>query len=187
MADGKQWTIHNLNIETVASYCYEDAERNCRQYGRLYTWESARRGCQSLGDGWRLPTDDEWRQMAKKYGGVSADSDDGGKAAYNALLIGGESGFNAVLGGGRGEDGQYARLEAHGVLLDCDRNGTRHPMFLQLWQRRLGSPSSTQWREAKGIFRSVSQGVKASSGSADGLGKMSFVGTPIRVQQPHRF
>src|SRR5215470_18644945 len=114
MADGKQWTTQNLNVKTVPSYCYEDAEPNCRQYGRLYTWESARRGCQSLGDGWRLPTDDEWRQMAKRYGGVHEDSDDGGKAAYKALLSGGSSGFNALLGGGRSEDGQYARLDAHG-------------------------------------------------------------------------
>ncbi len=50
MADGKLWTTQNLNVNTPQSYCYEDAERNCRQYGRLYTWESARRGCQSLGD-----------------------------------------------------------------------------------------------------------------------------------------
>ncbi|MGD0223822.1 MAG: FISUMP domain-containing protein [Terriglobia bacterium] len=114
MADGKQWTTHNLNVKTVPSYCYEDAEMNCLQYGRLYTWESARRGCQSLGDGWRLPTNDEWRQMAKHYGGVREDSDDSGKAAYKALLIGGSSGFNALLGGGRSDDGQYSRLEAHG-------------------------------------------------------------------------
>jgi uncharacterized protein (TIGR02145 family) len=115
MADGKQWTTHNLNVNTVPSYCYEDSELNCRQYGRLYTWESARRGCQSLGDGWRLPTDDEWRQMAKRYGGVGEDSDDSGRAAYKALLIGGSSGFNALLGGGRDAGGsQYARLEAHG-------------------------------------------------------------------------
>src|SRR5687767_9641674 len=71
MPDGKQWTTHNLAVNTVPSYCYEDAELNCRRYGRLYTWESARRGCQSLGDGWRLPTDDEWRQMAKRYGGIA--------------------------------------------------------------------------------------------------------------------
>jgi uncharacterized protein (TIGR02145 family) len=114
MADGKQWTIHNLNVNTVLSYCYDDAERNCRQYGRLYTWESAQRACPSLGQGWRLPTDDEWRRLAKHYRGVSEDSDDKGKAAYRALLAGGSSGFNAVLGGGRSEDGQYARLEAHG-------------------------------------------------------------------------
>jgi uncharacterized protein (TIGR02145 family) len=114
MADGKQWTTHNLAVNTLASYCYEDAELNCHRYGRLYTWESARRVCQSLGTGWRLPTDDEWRQMAKHYGGVSADSDDKGKAAYRVLLAGGSSGFNALLGGGRSPDGQYARLEAHG-------------------------------------------------------------------------
>jgi uncharacterized protein (TIGR02145 family) len=114
MADGKQWMTHNLDVNTVPSYCYEDAELNCRRYGRLYMWGSARRVCQSLGDGWRLPTDDEWRQMAKHYGGVSEDSEDRGKAAYKALLAGGNSGFNALLGGGRSDDGQYARLEAHG-------------------------------------------------------------------------
>ncbi len=114
MADGKQWTIHNLGVNTAPSYCYGDAETNCRQYGRWYTWESAQRACRSLGEGWRLPTDDEWRQMAKRYGGVSVDSDDKGKAAYQALLSGGNSGFNALLGGGRGVDGGYARLEAHG-------------------------------------------------------------------------
>lgn len=111
MADGKQWTTHNLDLNTMPSYCYEDGELNCRRYGRLYTWESAQRACQ---DGWRLPTDDEWRQMAKHYGGVSEDSEDQGKAAYKALLAGGISGFNALLGGGRSNDGQYARLEAHG-------------------------------------------------------------------------
>jgi uncharacterized protein (TIGR02145 family) len=114
MADGKEWTTHNLNIRTVPSYCYEDAETNCLRYGRLYTWESARRACESLGAGWRLPTDDEWRQMAKHYGGVSADSGDGGKAAYKVLITGGSSGFNALLGGGRSHDAQYARLQAHG-------------------------------------------------------------------------
>ena len=52
--------------------------------------------------------------MAKYYGGVYGDSDDNGKAAYSALMIGGSAGFNALLGGGRTVDGQYARFEAHG-------------------------------------------------------------------------
>ena len=89
MADGKEWTTANLNVNTSSSYCYDDAEPHCRRYGRLYTWESAQRGCQSLGDGWRLPTDDEWRQLAKHHGGVGNDSPDKGKAAYTALLSGG--------------------------------------------------------------------------------------------------
>jgi uncharacterized protein (TIGR02145 family) len=114
MPDGKQWMTNNLNVSANPFYCYDDAELNCRQYGRLYTWESAQRACRSLGNGWRLPTNDEWRQMAKHYGGVSNDSDDRGNAAYKALLSGGSSGFNAVLGGGRSPDGEYARLNAHG-------------------------------------------------------------------------
>ncbi len=129
MADGKQWTTHNLNVETVPSYGYGDEEQNCHRYGRLYTWESARRACQSLGAGWRLPTEDEWRQMAKQYGGVHEDSDDGGKAAYKALLIGGSSGFDALLGGGRAGDGQYARLEAHGFYWTASENDPAKAWF----------------------------------------------------------
>jgi uncharacterized protein (TIGR02145 family) len=114
MADGKQWTTHNLNVKTVQSYCYQDAEINCLQYGRLYTWQAARQACQSLGDGWRLPTNEEWRQLASHYGGLREESEDKGKATYEALVIGGISGFNALRGGGRSAAGQYARLEAHG-------------------------------------------------------------------------
>ena len=122
MADGKEWTTANLNVNVSSSYCYDDAERNCRRYGRLYTWESAQRACQSLGDGWRLPTDDEWWQMAKRYGGVSDDSADKGRAAFTALMSGGTSGFNAVLGGNRELTGKYERLEAHGFYWTASDN-----------------------------------------------------------------
>lgn len=115
MADGNEWSTTNLNVNAEPTYCYGDAEPNCRQYGRLYTWESAQRACRSLGDRWRLPTNDEWRQMAKHYGGVWDDSADKGAAAYAALMHGGSSGFDAMLGGGRGlVAGEYGRVEAHG-------------------------------------------------------------------------
>lgn len=114
MADGKLWTTSNLDVNTAASYCYQDAPRNCHLYGRLYTWESARQVCRSLGDGWRLPSDNDWRELARRYGAVSEDAEDKGKEAYAALLAGGNSGFSAVLGGGRDGHGQYARLAAHG-------------------------------------------------------------------------
>ena len=129
MADGKEWTTANLNVNSSASYCYDNAEANCRRYGRLYTWQSAQRVCSSLGDGWRLPTDAEWRQMAKHYGGVSGDSADTGRAAYAALLIGGTSGFNAVLGGNRELDGQYARSEAHGFYWTASDNDAVNAPF----------------------------------------------------------
>lgn len=115
MPDGKWWMTTNLDVRTGGSYCYDDAEPTCRRYGRLYTWEAATQGCRVLGDDWRLPTNDEWQQMAQYFGGVADGAPDRGKAAYEALVDGGRSGFNALLGGGRAaENGQYARLEAHG-------------------------------------------------------------------------
>jgi uncharacterized protein (TIGR02145 family) len=123
LPDGKEWTTRNLDVNVAPSYCYEGAEPNCLRYGRLYTWESAPRACRSLGDGWRLPTDDEWRQMAKGYGGVSQDSEDKGKSAFQALFGDGSSGFHAVPGGGRAEDGEYARLDAHGFYWTSSEDG----------------------------------------------------------------
>ena len=138
MPDGKQWMTENLNVDSGGSYCYEDAEPNCRRYGRLYTWESAQRGCRSLGEGWRLPTDDEWRQLARHYGGVYGDSVDGGKGAYEALLIGGSSGFDALLGGGRGPDnGEYARLEAHGFYWTASESDPTSAWFYNFGRGRL--------------------------------------------------
>lgn len=126
LADGKQWMTRNLDVSITPSYCYEGVEENCRRYGRLYTWESAPRACQLAGDGWRLPTDDEWRQLAKAYGGVSEDSAEKGKAAYKALLTAGSVGLNAVLGGGRSPDGQYGRLEAHGFYWTASEIDSTH-------------------------------------------------------------
>ena len=114
LLDGKLWITANLDVNIPNSYCYENVKKNCEQYGRLYAWESAKEGCKLLGAGWRLPTSDEWRQLAMLYGGVAQDSNVIRKEAYKRLLYGGDSGFNALLGGGRNPDGQYSRLDAHG-------------------------------------------------------------------------
>lgn len=129
MADGKEWTLENLNVDTAPSYCYDDAQSNCGRLGRLYTWESAQRGCLSLGNGWRLPTDAEWRQLARQYGGVSEDASDRGRAAYAALVTGGTSGFNALLGGGRSDAGEYARLDAHGFYWTASESESATALF----------------------------------------------------------
>ncbi|HTH56197.1 MAG TPA: FISUMP domain-containing protein [Cyclobacteriaceae bacterium] len=114
MADGHEWLVENLKVKVDTTYCSQDDEKFCLQYGRLYTWQTAKKACSSLGDGWRLPTDNEWQTLAKSYGGIYDDSNDEGKTAYVRLISGGESGFNALLGGNREVDGSYQRREAHG-------------------------------------------------------------------------
>ena|SRR5579872_6994916 len=119
MADGREWTTENLRVVVDDSYCYADSDANCRQYGRLYTWTAAQAGCAALGAGWRLPTDDEWRRLAQRYG----------TSAYAALMAGGRSGFDAVLGGDREPDGQYARVGAHGFYWTSTEHDRRSAVF----------------------------------------------------------
>jgi uncharacterized protein (TIGR02145 family) len=138
MPDGKEWMTDNLSVRVDQSYCHGDADANCRRYGRLYTRESARQGCQSLGDGWRLPTDDEWRQLAKHFGGVYENDDhNNGQAAYKALLIGGSSGLNVVLGGNRDpRNGEYGRLEAHGLYWTATETDSARAVFYNFGKGR---------------------------------------------------
>ena len=65
MSDGRTWTTENLRLALPSSYCHSDAASECLRFGRLYTWASAAEACGRLGTGWRLPTDNEWRQLAK--------------------------------------------------------------------------------------------------------------------------
>jgi len=144
MLDNKQWMTANLNVDIPGSYCYDDDANNCTKYGRLYTWESAKKGCAILGSGWRLPTDDEWRQMASHYGGVHKDSLNTGKAAYKALLYAGDSGFDALLGGGH-YSGQYTRLEAHGFYWTATEQDTA-----MAWFYNFGKGSQNLYRQPEG-------------------------------------
>jgi uncharacterized protein (TIGR02145 family) len=113
MPDGKDWTAKNIDIDVPGSTCYDNLPANCDRYGRLYTWEAATTVCAALGEGWRLASQEDWRDLAKQYGGVFADSISDGKGAFTALMDGGESKFNAVLGGGGG-DNEFWRIDAHG-------------------------------------------------------------------------
>jgi len=130
MLDGKRWMTQNLKTKITGSYCFDDKQANCDRYGRWYTWEAAMQACDMLGDGWRLPTNDEWRAMAKQYGGVYENAGATGKAAYQSLLIGGNSGFNALLGGNRESDGKYARFDAHGFYWSATEQGSGAAWFL---------------------------------------------------------
>jgi uncharacterized protein (TIGR02145 family) len=130
LADGKEWTTRNLDVDVPPSSCYDGVADNCRKYGRLYTWESAQQACPALGDRWRLPTNDEWRALGVAYGGIREETADKGRAAYEALITGGRSGFDVVLGGGRNDkDLQYARIDAHGFYWTATASGAETAWF----------------------------------------------------------
>lgn len=131
--NGLLWMAENLNFKTPeGSWFYEDKPENGEKYGRLYTWEAAKKACPP---GWRLPTDEEWRGLAMAHGGVDEDASDGGKAAYEALIDGGSSGFGALLGGWQCPDGSFAGLGASGNYWSLST--TRHCAWYYFFYEKL--------------------------------------------------
>lgn len=48
------------NSADLASFCPDGDDRNCKKYGRLYTWDAAQKACPA---GWHLPTAEEFDAM----------------------------------------------------------------------------------------------------------------------------
>jgi len=86
--DKQTWMAENLNYKTGNSWCFDDFNRNCDKYGRLYDWNSAKNACPA---GWHLPSQEEWQKLIDFAGGK-----DNAKA-----LKSDELGFHAISGGFR--------------------------------------------------------------------------------------
>lgn len=113
--NGKTWLQENLDYDVgYGSWCYEDKKENCEQYGRLYDWEAAQKACKDLGDGWRLPTDEEWGGLAEYLGGYKnyENGAEIGKPAraYQNFLNDDEQGIAMRLGGLRHPNRKNAEL-----------------------------------------------------------------------------
>jgi uncharacterized protein (TIGR02145 family) len=100
--DGKAWMAENLNYETDRSWCYDNMESNCIEYGRLYDWAMAKTVCPS---GWKLPDTADWNRLVEFAGGqyiagkkLKAQNDDWYSFSDNVTD---DFGFSALPGGYR--------------------------------------------------------------------------------------
>lgn len=82
------WMAENLDIDIPGSYIYNGNLAHGEKFGRLYTWDAAKKACPS---GWHLPSDSEWEQLVNFFGGEDI--------AGKQLKHNGNSGFNAPLAG----------------------------------------------------------------------------------------
>ncbi len=122
--NGLRWMAENLDFDIdEGCWVYEKIsgggflgfgkkeKEKIQGFGRLYTWEAAQKACPP---GWRLPTNEEWKALAMKFGGYydfeQGKEVENPKKAYTSLLKGGNSGFDALLGGYRGLNGDYNYL-----------------------------------------------------------------------------
>jgi uncharacterized protein (TIGR02145 family) len=66
MPDGKTWMAENLNYMMDSSWCYNDSAYYCAKYGRLYSWDAARKACPK---GYHLPSKEEWDGLVQAVDG----------------------------------------------------------------------------------------------------------------------
>lgn len=95
--DSLVWMAENLNFKTKESWCYEGNLENCKKYGRLYSWKSAKKACPI---GWHLPSKHEFETLITSVGekktGIKLKSQYGWKDGLNGSDA---SGFSALPAG----------------------------------------------------------------------------------------
>ena len=116
------WMAENLNYGIGFSWCNGNTVASCKEFGRLYTWETAKMVCPG---GWHLPSQSEFEKLLSNFGGSDSN-------AFQALKEGGSSGFHAVTGGWRNGKGQYGDLGKIGHLWSSSEGEKRNAWCLTI-------------------------------------------------------
>jgi len=110
---GINFLAYNVGFKTPDSWCYNNNDSTCAKYGRLYSWEAAKKN--ACPAGWHLPSEDEWLKLVAGYFDVPTKQTVGDpRQNYTALTIGS---FGAKLGGSRSPEGKFidqAPLDGNG-------------------------------------------------------------------------
>lgn len=84
------WMAENLNYSYVKSFCYQNNETYCNNYGRLYMWNEIK---DIAPPGWRVPTKDDWKKLIEYFGND--------KLLHSKFIQVPPNGFGTILGGFR--------------------------------------------------------------------------------------
>jgi len=101
------WFAENLSYSAPAgSWCYDNKEQNCKEYGRLYDWLAARTACPY---GWYLPEPKDFENLINTLKANNIPT-------YAAVTTEGAHGFNALRGGWREYAGRFNDININGYF-----------------------------------------------------------------------
>lgn len=128
---GRAWLAENLDHSMGNSWCYENKPENCRKWGRLYDWATARRACL---EGWHLPSDVEWTDLERSVctppveppesGGCG--TDEGSKLKAAEMKGGDAFGFSVLPAGYRAGDGTFTSIGVNANFWSSTGNEGSH-------------------------------------------------------------
>jgi uncharacterized protein (TIGR02145 family) len=134
------WMAENLNYQPASgsgnSWCYDNEDSYCSQYGRLYDWSTAKTVCPS---GWHLPSRAEWQTLVRAVDAnaqlTSSGWDDNNVAGRKLKSTSGwysngngidSVGFSALPGGFRDSDGNFYSAGGNGSWWTATEDGASH-------------------------------------------------------------
>ena len=116
---GLEWLGDNLNYKTAGSFCYKDEDDQCMVFGRLYTWDAAKKACPA---GFRLPTHADFESLWTAAGAdfnagylIKADYGWSGETNGNDTLK-----FSAMPAGNRFDDETYGNTAKFAFFWSAD-------------------------------------------------------------------
>jgi len=125
ISDSQKW----INFSSGAYCIYDNDEKNAALYGYLYNWRAVTHPANLAPEGWRVPTDMDWKDLEMFLGIARAEIDrqswrgaiagSGGKMKANGTEFwqhpnneaSNSSGFTALPGGYRNEKRQFRNLQ----------------------------------------------------------------------------
>lgn len=114
------WLAENFRYKCEGSYAYNNDNKNIKEYGRLYTWYSAR---ECAPPGWHLPSREEWNNLqgyveanANAEAGAALKSRTGWEQWKNVPQDSDEFGFCALPAGYRYSNGDFNNLGKYAIF-----------------------------------------------------------------------
>lgn len=134
------WMSKNMDDEAEGSSCYEEKTRNCKNFGRLYSWETANKICP---EGFHLPTDNDWQKLIDYSKNINGnDSVAKSLMAKNAWWIADtistgtdDFSFKALPAGYQKDSASFALLGSATRFWAASQDSTAH----NFWQLQLSS------------------------------------------------
>lgn len=139
------WMAENLNYNAGSgSWAYDNDSSKSATYGRLYSWQTARKACPK---GWRLPSDVDWQTLVEYLGGpvvAGGKMKEAGAAHWKSPNTGANngSGFSA-LPAGYYYDGKFYDMGSSASFWSSTASGSENHY---VWHRFLFHSISAVYR-----------------------------------------
>jgi uncharacterized protein (TIGR02145 family)/uncharacterized repeat protein (TIGR02543 family) len=147
------WMAENVNYfrddwaAGLGRWCYGSSEDNCRDYGRVYTWNDAA-NLETCPAGYHLPTTEEWRVLFESTGVEERVGGSGDKlkslSSWNTGEATDEFGFAWLAGGYRNSSGTYTGIGENSRFWSASASNTANTgQFVSLFANGLLSVGSS--------------------------------------------